>query len=172
MAAYPGMFRHGKRKSEKRRKTRRKIKTRRKRKTRRKIKHNKKKTRKKRGGDKPKSLVDYKVAAKVAAALKESNKDNLTIVSNNPGTESYGLGALINNKQVKRMVSSYVGENKEFSRQYLAGEVELEMCPQGKINHNHNYNHKLNHNDDHNKNHTHNHDHNHNQNYNRNHNLI
>lgn len=57
----------------------------------------------------------------------------LTVVSNNAGTDNYGLGLLLKNKQVKRMVASYVGENKEFERQYMEGELELEITPQGTL---------------------------------------
>lgn len=54
-------------------------------------------------------------------------------MSNNAGIEDYGLGLLLNNHQVKRMISSYVGENKEFERQYLTGELEVELTPQGTL---------------------------------------
>ncbi len=62
-----------------------------------------------------------------------SNIKNLTIISNNCGVDGFGLGKLLDNKQVKKMQSSYVGENKEFERQYLAGEVEVEFNPQGTL---------------------------------------
>lgn len=71
-------------------------------------------------------------------ALAESNITNLTCVSNNAGTDTYGLGMLLNARKIKRMVSSYVGENKEFQRQYLDGELEVripnlwEVYPQGR----------------------------------------
>ena len=58
---------------------------------------------------------------------------NLTLISNNAGLEDYGIGLLLNHHQVKRMISSYVGENKEFERQYFAGELELELMPQGTL---------------------------------------
>lgn len=58
---------------------------------------------------------------------------DLTVVSNNAGVEHYGVGLLLQNRQIKRMISSYVGENKEFERQYLAGELELEITPQGTL---------------------------------------
>ena len=58
---------------------------------------------------------------------------NLTVVSNNAGVDGFGLGVLLNGKQVKKMISSYVGENKEFERQYLSGELELEFNPQGTL---------------------------------------
>ncbi|KAJ1871470.1 Succinyl-CoA:3-ketoacid coenzyme A transferase 1, mitochondrial, partial [Coemansia sp. RSA 486] len=59
--------------------------------------------------------------------------DKLTAVSNNAGIDGVGLGKLLNTRQIKRMVSSYVGENKEFARQYLGGELELELVPQGTL---------------------------------------
>lgn len=62
-------------------------------------------------------------------ALEKSGKKNFTCVSNNAGVEDFGLGILLKNRQVKRMISSYVGENKEFERQYLAGELEVELTP-------------------------------------------
>jgi 3-oxoacid CoA-transferase subunit A len=68
----------------------------------------------------------------IAAIAKKGTK-NLTIVSNNCGTTELGLGVLLKARQVKKMVSSYVGENKEFERQYLAGELEVELCPQGTL---------------------------------------
>ena len=55
------------------------------------------------------------------------------MASNNAGVEDYGIGLLLHNKQIKRMVSSYVGENKEFEKQYLGGELELEITPQGTL---------------------------------------
>jgi 3-oxoacid CoA-transferase subunit A len=67
------------------------------------------------------------------AALRQLGPKNLTIVSNNCGVDDFGLGILLKNKQIIRMVSSYVGENKEFERQYLTGELELELCPQGTL---------------------------------------
>jgi len=54
---------------------------------------------------------------------------DLTVVSNNCGVDDWGLGLLLRSKQIKRMISSYVGENKEFERQYLSGELELELIP-------------------------------------------
>ncbi|MEQ1607852.1 MAG: CoA transferase subunit A [Hyphomonadaceae bacterium] len=65
--------------------------------------------------------------------LKHSGVKNLTVISNNAGVDGFGLGVLLNTKQVKKMVSSYVGENKEFERQYLSGELELEFNPQGTL---------------------------------------
>jgi 3-oxoacid CoA-transferase subunit A len=64
-------------------------------------------------------------------ALRDSGVRGLTIVSNNAGVDQYGLGMLLKTRQIKKMISSYVGENKEFERQYLAGELELEFTPQG-----------------------------------------
>jgi len=67
------------------------------------------------------------------AALHSKGVKGLTIISNNCGTTELGLGILLKAKQVKRMVSSYVGENKEFERQYLSGELEVELNPQGTL---------------------------------------
>jgi 3-oxoacid CoA-transferase subunit A len=64
-------------------------------------------------------------------AIQASGVRDLTIASNNAGIDNEGLGKLLRTKQVKKMISSYVGENKEFERQYLAGELEVEFCPQG-----------------------------------------
>src|SRR5438105_7562024 len=66
-------------------------------------------------------------------ALKQSGKKNLTVISNNAGVDGFGLGKLLETRQIKKMISSYVGENKEFERQYLAGELELEFTPQGTL---------------------------------------
>jgi 3-oxoacid CoA-transferase subunit A len=66
-------------------------------------------------------------------AIKESGVKNLTIVSNNAGVDGKGLGLLLETKQVKKMISSYVGENKLFAQQYLAGELEIEFNPQGTL---------------------------------------
>ncbi len=66
-------------------------------------------------------------------ALRESGVKNLTVISNNAGVDDYGLGALLKTRQIRKMISSYVGENKEFERQYLAGELELEFNPQGTL---------------------------------------
>ena len=66
-------------------------------------------------------------------ALKASGTRNLTVISNNAGVDGFGLGKLLETRQIKRMISSYVGENKEFERQYLAGELELEFTPQGTL---------------------------------------
>ena len=67
------------------------------------------------------------------SAIRESGVKNLTIVSNNAGIDGAGLGVLLESRQIKRMVSSYVGENKLFAQQYLAGELELEFNPQGTL---------------------------------------
>ncbi|CAM4403304.1 CoA transferase subunit A [Corallococcus exiguus] len=66
-------------------------------------------------------------------ALHKKNVKGLTIISNNCGTTELGLGILLQNKQVKKMVASYVGENKEFERQFLSGELEVELNPQGTL---------------------------------------
>jgi len=66
-------------------------------------------------------------------ALRESGVKNLTCVSNNAGVDDFGLGLLLSTRQIKKMIASYVGENKEFERQYLAGELELEFTPQGTL---------------------------------------
>ena len=67
------------------------------------------------------------------AALRDSGVKNLTAISNNAGVDGFGLGQLLSTRQIKRMIASYVGENKEFERQYLAGELELEFTPQGTL---------------------------------------
>ncbi len=72
----------------------------------------------------PEALID---------ALQASKVKDLTVISNNAGVDGFGLGKLLESRQVKRMISSYVGENKEFERQYLAGELELEFTPQGTL---------------------------------------
>src|SRR5881398_1691914 len=66
-------------------------------------------------------------------AIEASGVKGLTIVSNNAGIDNVGLGKLLRTRQVRKMISSYVGENKEFERQYLAGELEVEFCPQGTL---------------------------------------
>ncbi|ENX14921.1 succinyl-CoA:3-ketoacid-coenzyme A transferase subunit A [Acinetobacter sp. CIP 51.11] len=66
-------------------------------------------------------------------ALKETGAKNLTCISNNAGVDGFGLGLLLETKQIKKMISSYVGENKEFERQYLNGELEVELTPQGTL---------------------------------------
>ncbi|MFV3091430.1 CoA transferase subunit A [Pseudomonas sp. GW6] len=67
------------------------------------------------------------------AALRDSGVRQLTCISNNAGVDGFGLGQLLETRQVRKMVASYVGENKEFERQYLAGELELEFTPQGTL---------------------------------------
>jgi 3-oxoacid CoA-transferase subunit A len=67
------------------------------------------------------------------AALRDSGKRELTVISNNAGVDGFGLGQLLTTRQIRKMISSYVGENKEFERQYLAGELELEFTPQGTL---------------------------------------
>ncbi len=67
------------------------------------------------------------------AALRDTGRKNLTVVSNNAGVDGFGLGLLLETRQIRKMISSYVGENKEFERQYLAGELELEFTPQGTL---------------------------------------
>ena len=72
----------------------------------------------------PEALID---------ALRDSGVKNLTAISNNAGVDGFGLGKLLATRQIRKMISSYVGENKEFERQYLAGELELEFTPQGTL---------------------------------------
>ncbi|MEP3890787.1 MAG: CoA transferase subunit A [Hellea sp.] len=67
------------------------------------------------------------------AGLRDSGAQNLTVISNNAGVDGFGLGQLLETRQIKKMVSSYVGENKEFERQYLGKELELEFNPQGTL---------------------------------------
>jgi 3-oxoacid CoA-transferase subunit A len=67
------------------------------------------------------------------AAIRALGATDLTFVSNNCGVDDFGLGILLRNKQIKKMISSYVGENKEFERQYLTGELEVELTPQGTL---------------------------------------
>lgn len=72
----------------------------------------------------PEALID---------ALQHSGVKGLTVISNNAGVDGFGLGKLLATRQIKKMISSYVGENKEFERQYLSGELELEFTPQGTL---------------------------------------
>ena len=72
----------------------------------------------------PEALID---------ALKDTGVQNLTVISNNAGVDGFGLGKLLETRQIKKMIASYVGENKEFERQYLAGELALEFTPQGTL---------------------------------------
>ena len=67
------------------------------------------------------------------AGLRDSGVKGLTVISNNAGVDGFGLGQLLETRQIAKMISSYVGENKEFERQYLAGELELEFNPQGTL---------------------------------------
>ncbi|WDS36955.1 CoA transferase subunit A [Pseudoxanthomonas sp.] len=67
------------------------------------------------------------------SALRDIGVKDLTVISNNAGVDGFGLGQLLETRQIKKMISSYVGENKEFARQYLAGELELEFNPQGTL---------------------------------------
>ena len=67
------------------------------------------------------------------AALRDSGTKDLTVISNNAGVDDFGLGLLLETRQIRKMISSYVGENKEFERQYLSGELELEFNPQGTL---------------------------------------
>ncbi len=66
-------------------------------------------------------------------ALREMGVKNLTCISNNAGVDDFGLGLLLQNRQIKKMISSYVGENALFERQYISGELEVELCPQGTL---------------------------------------
>lgn len=66
-------------------------------------------------------------------ALRDAGVKGITVISNNAGVDGWGLGLLLESKQIKKMISSYVGENKEFARQYLSGELELEFNPQGTL---------------------------------------
>ncbi|MDP3172189.1 MAG: 3-oxoacid CoA-transferase subunit A, partial [Polaromonas sp.] len=66
-------------------------------------------------------------------ALRDSGTKDLTVISNNAGVDGFGLGKLLETRQISKMISSYVGENKEFERQYLAGELALEFTPQGTL---------------------------------------
>jgi 3-oxoacid CoA-transferase subunit A len=65
--------------------------------------------------------------------LRQANVKDLTVISNNCGVDDWGLGILLQNKQIKKMISSYVGENKEFERQVLSGELEVQLVPQGSL---------------------------------------
>ena len=73
------------------------------------------------------------VPENLIAALAEKGVRNLTVISNNAGIDGAGLGVLLKNGQIRKMVSSYVGENKEFERQYLSGQLEVELTPQGTL---------------------------------------
>src|SRR5919106_1235962 len=65
------------------------------------------------------------------AALRRRGTKQLTIISNNAGVDGFGIGILLENRQVRKMISTYVGENKEFERQFLSGELDVELVPQG-----------------------------------------
>ena len=67
------------------------------------------------------------------AALRDSGAEQLTCISNNAGVDGFGLGLLLETRQIKKMIASYVGENKEFERQFLSGELEVELTPQGTL---------------------------------------
>jgi 3-oxoacid CoA-transferase subunit A len=73
------------------------------------------------------------IPEKAILALRDKGTKDLTIVSNNCGVDDWGLGLLLENRQIKKMISSYVGENKLFERQYLSGEIEVELVPQGTL---------------------------------------
>lgn len=73
------------------------------------------------------------IAENLIAAIRDSGAEGLTVISNNAGVDGFGLGQLLETRQIAKMVSSYVGENKEFERQYLGGELELEFNPQGTL---------------------------------------
>ena len=70
------------------------------------------------------------IPEQLIGALRDSGKKNLTAISNNAGVDGFGLGLLLETRQISKMISSYVGENKEFERQYFAGELEVEITPQ------------------------------------------
>ena len=73
------------------------------------------------------------IPEKLILALRDSGAKDLTVISNNAGVDDFGLGLLLHTRQIKKMVSSYVGENKTFEKQYLSGELELEFNPQGTL---------------------------------------
>ncbi len=73
------------------------------------------------------------IAENCIAAIRDSGIKDLTVISNNCGVDDFGLGLLLHTRQIKKMISSYVGENKEFERQYLSNELELEFNPQGTL---------------------------------------
>ena len=73
------------------------------------------------------------IAERLIDAIQASGVRDLTVASNNAGIDNEGLGKLLRTRQIRKMISSYVGENKEFERQYLAGELEVEFCPQGTL---------------------------------------
>jgi len=73
------------------------------------------------------------IPEKLIAALHDSGVKNLTVISNNAGVDDFGLGLLLQTRQIKKMISSYVGENSIFEQQYLKGEIEIEFNPQGTL---------------------------------------
>ena len=73
------------------------------------------------------------IPEKLIEALRDSGTKDLTFISNNAGVDDFGLGLLLQTKQIKKMISSYVGENKTFEAQFLSGELELEFNPQGTL---------------------------------------
>jgi len=73
------------------------------------------------------------IAENLITALRDTGVKDITVISNNAGVDDFGLGLLLQTRQIKQMISSYVGENKEFERQYLAGELKLEFNPQGTL---------------------------------------
>ena len=73
------------------------------------------------------------IPERLLEAIRDSGVKNLTFASNNAGIDNEGIGMLLRTQQVKKMISSYVGENKEFERQFLSGELEVEFCPQGTL---------------------------------------
>jgi 3-oxoacid CoA-transferase subunit A len=81
----------------------------------------------------PSVALDGLIEDGMTLALRATGKKNLVVVSNNAGVDDWGLGLLLQSRQIRKMVSSYVGENAEFERQYLSGELEVEFCPQGTL---------------------------------------
>lgn len=73
------------------------------------------------------------IPEKLILGVRDSGVSRLTVISNNAGVDDFGLGLLLQSRQIRKMISSYVGENKEFARQYLSGELELEFNPQGTL---------------------------------------
>jgi 3-oxoacid CoA-transferase subunit A len=73
------------------------------------------------------------IPEKLIQGVREKGVKDLTVISNNCGVDDFGLGILLRNRQIRKMISSYVGENKEFERQYLSGELEVELVPQGTL---------------------------------------
>ena len=74
-----------------------------------------------------------RIPERLIDAIRDNGVKDITVVSNNAGIDNEGLGKLLRTRQIRKMISSYVGENKEFERQYLAGELEVEFCPQGTL---------------------------------------